>query len=882
MISKFEMELGGRVLELETGRIAGLAGGAVTARYGDTFLLVTATASKKPRTGIDFLPLTIDVAEKAYAAGKLPGGFFKREGRPNTEAILNCRLIDRPLRPLFPKNYHNEVQIIVSVMSSDMVHPYSPIGIIGASAALAISDVPFNDPIGACVIGLLDGELVVNPTYQDLEKSQLDLTVAGTGDAIMMVEAGANFVSESVLLDALQLAQEVNGAIVEQIREMQAKVGKTKLPAPEPTPELQAAQTAVRERVGERIKEAMAGSEDKTSRQAAVDAVMDEALEALSGDHDSGHVQTSLWDLEKEAVREAVLSEGRRPDGRTPEEIRPLASEVGYLPRVHGSAIFARGETQVVSAVTLASLGERQRIDSLSPETESYFIHHYNFPPFSTGETGRFGFTGRREVGHGALAGRALAPVLPSQDEFPYTIRVVSDIVSSNGSTSMASVCGGTLSLMDAGVPITAPVAGIAMGLITGEDGNHAVLTDIQGAEDHTGDMDFKVAGTAEGVTALQMDIKVKGIDFKIMEQALEQARTARLKILDHLNEIIDQPREELSEFAPRMVTFKVPTDKIGAVIGPGGSVIRGMIEEFGVTIDVSDDGTVVIGSPDQVNADKTKEQIDLLTREVEVGATYKGKAVRLMPFGAFVQILPGKDGLVHISELSDHRVPDVESVVKIGDELEVMVINIDHMGRVDLSARAVIEQAKGIEPQFGSPRDRRGGSDRNGGGRERRDGGGDFRGDRRSGGGRDRRDGDGGGGRERRDGGGDFRRERRPGGDGDFRRERRPGGDGDFRRERRPGGDGDFRRERRPGGDGDFRRERRPGGDGDSRRERRPGGDGDSRRERRPGGDGDFRRERRGGGDGDFRPQGDSHPRRRVGGGGGGYPRRDRSSDDR
>ena len=367
----------------------------------------------------------------------------------------------------------------------------------------------------------------------------------------------------------------------------------------------------------------------------------------------------------------------------------------------------------------------------------------------------------------------------------------------------------------------------------------------------------------------------------------MKQARTARLKILDHLNEIIDQPREELSEFAPRMVTFKVPTDKIGAVIGPGGSVIRGMIEEFGVTIDVSDDGTVVIGSPDQFNADKTKEQIDLLTREVEVGATYKGKAVRLMPFGAFVQILPGKDGLVHISELSDHRVPDVESVVKIGDELEVMVINIDHMGRVDLSARAVIEQAKGIEPQFGSPRDRRGGSDRNGGGRERRDGGGgDFRGDRRSGGGRDRRDGDGGGGRERRDGGGggDFRRERRPGGDGDFRRERRPGGDGDFRRERRPGGDGDFRRERRPGGDGDFRRERRGGGDGDFRRERRGGGDGDSRRERRPGGDGDFRRERRGGGDGDFRPQGDSHPRRRVGGGGGGggYPRRDRSSDDR
>ena len=827
MISKFEMELGGRVLELETGRIAGLSGGAVTARYGDTFLLVTATASKKPRSGIDFLPLTIDVAEKAYAAGKLPGGFFKREGRPGTEAILNGRLIDRPLRPLFPKNYHNEVQIIVTVMASDMVHPYSPIGIVGASAALAISDIPFNDPIGACVIGLLDGELVVNPTYQDLENSQLDLTVAGTGDAIMMVEAGANFVSEAVLLDALELAQEVNGTIVEQIREMQSKVGKPKLPAPEASPELKAAHAAVRERVGDGIKEALAGSGDKTSRQTAVDAVMDETLEALSGDHDAGHVQTGLWDLEKEAVREAILNEGRRTDGRSLEDIRSLASEVGYLPRVHGSAIFARGETQVLSTVTLASLGERQRIDSLSPETESYFMHHYNFPPYSTGETGRFGFTGRREVGHGALAGRALTPVLPNQEDFPYTIRVVSDIVSSNGSTSMASVCGGTLSLMDAGVPISAPVAGIAMGLITGEEGKYAVLTDIQGAEDHTGDMDFKVAGTAEGVTALQMDIKVKGIDFKIMEQALEQARTARLKILEHLTETIDQPREELSEYAPRMVTFKVPTDKIGAIIGPGGSVIRGMIEEFGVTIDVSDDGTVVIGSPDQANADKTKEQIDLLTREVEVGATYKGKAVRLMPFGVFVQILPGKDGLVHISELSEHRVPDVESVVKIGDELEVMVINIDHMGRVDLSARAVIEQAKGIEPEFGSPRDRRGGGDRNGGGR-----GGDFRGERR--GGRDRRD-----------------------GDGDFRRDRRGGG-GDFRRDRRGGGGDDFRRERRDGG---YRGERRGG------RDRRDG-------------DGDFRRERRGGSD--FRPQRESRPRRRVGGDGGGYPRgRDRFSDD-
>ncbi len=753
------MELGGRVLELETGRIAGLANGAVTARYGDTFLLVTATASKKPRTGIDFLPLTIDVAERAYAAGKLPGGFFKREGRPATDAILNGRLIDRPLRPLFPKHYHNEVQIIVTVMSSDMVHPYSPIGIIGASAALAISDIPFDDPVGACVIGLLEGELVVNPTYQDLNNSKLDLTVAGTGDAVMMVEAGAEFVPEAALLDALRLAQEVNGEVVALIREMQAEVGKPKMAPPETPPKLEAAEAAVRQHVGDRIKDALADPGDKTARQAAVDGIMNDAMQALSEEHDEGHVQTALWGLEKEAVREAVLNEGRRADGRSLDAVRALSSEVGYLPRVHGSAIFTRGETQVVSAVTLASMGERQRIDSLSPETERYFIHHYNFPPYSTGETGRFGFTGRREVGHGALAGRALEPVTPSQEDFPYTIRVVSDIVSSNGSTSMASVCGGTLSLMDAGVPISAPVAGVAMGLMTGDEGKYAVLTDIQGAEDHTGDMDFKVAGTADGVTALQMDIKVKGISFSVMEEALEQARTARLEILDHLVATIGEPRDDLSPFAPRMINLKVPTEKIGAIIGPGGSVIRGMIDEFGVTIDVSDDGTVVIGSPDQESADKAKEQISLLTREVEVGAKYSGKVVRIMPFGAFVQILPGKDGLVHISELTDHRVPDVESVVKIGDELEVMVINIDHMGRVDLSARAVIEQARGIEPEFGSPRDRRGG-------------GGDRGGDR-------------GGGR-----GGDFRQERRDRGGGGFRRERR-GGDGDYRRD---GRGGDFR----------------------------------------------------------------------------------------
>ncbi len=721
MISRFEMEVGGRVLELETGRLANLANGSLTVRYGDTLLLVAATASKNPRPGADFLPLTIDVAEKAYAVGKLPGGFFKREGRPSTEAILNCRLIDRPLRPLFPKNFHNEVQVIVEVLSADRVNPHTAISILGASAALAISDIPYDDPVGACVIGLVDGELVVNPTYEELQGSLLDLTVAGTADAIMMVEAGANFVSESVLVDALQLAQEVNGEIVAQIREMQSQVGKQKWPMPEADPAQGVADEAVRAHVGDSMKQALAQPGDKQSRQNAIDEIMTAAKTALSAEHEERFIQGTLYALEKEAVREAILQEGRRPDGRTLEEIRPLHSEVGYLPRTHGSGIFTRGETQILNALTLASAGERQRVDTLGLETEKHFIHHYNFPPYSTGEAGRYGFTGRREIGHGVLAERALRPVIPSQADFPYTIRLVSEAVSSNGSTSMGSVCAGTLSLMDAGVPIKAPVAGIAMGLITGPEGQAVVLTDIQGAEDHAGDMDFKVAGTAEGITALQMDIKIKGIDYKIMEKALEQARVARLQILDHMNATISTPRSDLSPFAPRMLTISIPTDKIGAIIGPGGSVIRGMIDEFGVSIDVSDDGTVVIGSPDKEAAEKAKAQIEALTREVEVGSLYTGKVVRIMPFGAFVQILPGKDGLVHISELADHRVPDVESVVKLGDTLEVMVINIDHMGRVDLSARAVVEQKRGGTPEMGSPRDRAGA-----GGGERREGGGD------------------------------------------------------------------------------------------------------------------------------------------------------------
>ncbi|MCH7982396.1 MAG: polyribonucleotide nucleotidyltransferase [Chloroflexi bacterium] len=806
MINKFEMEVGGRVLEIEHGRVANQAGGAVTVRYGDTMLLATATASKKSRPGADFLPLTVDVAEKAYAAGKLPGGFFKREGRPNTDAILAARMIDRPIRPLFSKTIHNEIQIIITILASDRVNPYPALGIIGASTALVISDIAFDDPIGACVIGLVEGELVVNPTYEELQTSDLELLVAGTGDATMMVESGANFVSEDVLLDALELAQEVNGAIVEQIQEIQAKVGKQKWKAPEVTAEENAAEKATRELVGEDFIRALKEPGDKAAGKNRIEELMDDAIEKLGNDHDPAHVKSTLYALETEAVRKTILEDNIRPDGRKLDELRPLNSEVGYLPRVHGSGIFTRGETQILGTLTLASAGERQRLDTYGLETEKHFIHHYNFPPYSTGEAGRFGFTGRREVGHGALAERALRPVVPTQADFPYTIRLVSEALSSNGSTSMGSVCAGTLAMMDGGVPIKAPVAGIAMGLITGENGKYAILTDIQGAEDHSGDMDFKVAGTRDGVTALQMDIKVKGITFAIIGEALQQARVARLQILDSMAEAISDTRDDLSEYAPRMISMKIPTDKIGAIIGPGGSVIRGMIDEFGVTIDVQDDGTVVIGSPDKDNAEKAENAINALTKEIEVGDTYTGRVVRIMPFGAFVQILPGKDGMVHISELAQHRVPDVESVVSIGDQLEVMVINIDGMGRIDLSHRALLEQSneggggdsdgasreESREPRDRDDRGERGASGYRGdrGDRGPRGRGGD-RGDRGSRGPRERDRGPRSDRRDRPDVG-DERRGPRSDGDDDGARDERS-----ERRSRRPAGgyDGSGRR---------------------------------------------------------------------------------------
>ena len=751
-ITTFEALVGGRVLTFETGRVAAQASGAVTAQYGELMLLATAVANREPRPGIDFLPLTVDIAEKAYAAGKMPGGFFKREGRPNTEAILAARLCDRPLRPLFPKGFHNETQLIITILSVDGVNPYAPIGIVSASAALTISDVPFDDPIGACNIGLIDNELIVNPSFAELEQSTLELTVAGTSDAVMMVEAGAKFVSESVLLEALELAQEVNGDLVSLQREMQSEVGKTKWDTPEVADAEREAKDAVREHVGDSMIEALQQVGGKSERGITIGEIMKDAKSELTSSqqrHDPLHVQSELYAMEKEAVRDGILREERRPDGRGLADLRSLESMVGYVPRVHGSSIFKRGETQVMGILTLAPASEAQRLDNLSPITEKRFIHHYNFPPYSTGEAGRFGFTGRREVGHGTLAERALAAVVPDEQDFPYTIRLVSEVLESNGSTSMGSVCAGTLAMMDGGVPIVAPVAGIAMGLITGTDGDAKVLTDIQGAEDHAGDMDFKVAGTRDGVTALQMDIKVKGISFEVMAQALEQARDARLQILDHMEETISVPRDDLRDHAPRMTKVNIPKDKIGMLIGPGGATVKALQEEHGVHIDIGDEGEVVIGSSSREASSSAEDAIRAMMKDVEVGEVYRGKVVKILEYGCFVNLIAGKDGMVHISELSVDRVPTVESVVVEGDELEVMVIGVDSNGRVDLSARAMLDArdydgdtARALEETLarrggpggrgGRRNDRRGG----GGGRDGRDGRDRYR-DRDSGRGR-------------------------------------------------------------------------------------------------------------------------------------------------
>ena len=691
----FSTTLAGRPLSVEIGELAKQANGAVLVRYGDTVVLSAAVASKKAGTG-DFFPLTVHYIEKMYAVGKVPGGFIKREGRPSEAATLTSRLIDRPLRPMFPEGVRNEIQITNTVLSVDQDCTPEMAAMLGASLALAVSDIPFDGPVAGVNVGRVNGEIVINPTVAQAELSDIELTVAGTATAINMVESSAKEVSEADMLEALLKGHAAIKELVAFQNEIVAQIGKEKFEftLAEVAPEVAA-------QVGERYKSRMIQAiqtQEKKAREAAVDAVMEEATEffaAVYADRDDydqlmKDVSTALHDLEKDEVRRLITKERVRPDGRRIDEIRPLSSSVALLPRVHGSGLFTRGQTQVLTAATLAPLGEHQVIDGLGIEEGKRFIHHYNFPNFSVGETGRVGSPGRREIGHGALGERALKQVIPALEDFPYTIRLVSEVLESNGSSSQASICAGTLALMDAGVPIKAPVAGIAMGLVMeGED--YTVLTDIQGLEDHLGDMDFKVAGTAAGITALQMDIKIQGMTEAILTEALTQAKKARLEILDELVSTLPEARKELSPYAPKIDIIQINPDKIKVVIGRGGETINGIIDATGVKIDIDQTGNVSIASSDQDMINKARQMIEDLVREVEVGQVYTGKVKRIEKFGAFVEVLPGKDGLVHISELEHRRVAQVEDVLKIGDVVEVKVIEIDNQGRINLSRKVLL-----------------------------------------------------------------------------------------------------------------------------------------------------------------------------------------------
>ncbi len=690
-----QCEIGGRLLTVETGKLATQADSAVTLRYGDTVVLVTACISDEPRGNGDFVHLTVDYEERHYAVGKIPGSFIRREGRPSQEATLAARLTDRSLRPLFDKNLRNDVQIMVTVLSTDQENDPDILAVIGASAVLTLSSIPFAGPVAAVRVGYLDGSLVLNPTLPQLNDSLLDLVVVSTREAIVMIEAGAKEASEEIVLEAIKFGHEANQEILKFQERLRQAYGKPKM-------EVKAAETAsellaaVSSEFGHKFTEAVRRTE-RAEREKAIAAVKKEAAEKLKETFLEVDINAVIEGQLKKAARTSILEKRQHLDGRQPKEVRHITGEVGFLPRTHGSGLFSRGLTQVLTITTLGSLRQEQLIDGLGLEATKRFMHHYNFPPFSTGEVKRVGSPGRREIGHGALAERALAPVIPSEEEFSYTIRLVSEVLSSNGSTSMASVCSSSLALMDAGVPIRAPVAGIAMGLVTGEDNNYVVLTDIEGIEDAYGDMDFKVAGTSQGITALQLDIKLRGISYGILAEAIKQAREAYLLILDKLKQTISSSRPELSPYAPRMYKITIDPSKIGAVIGPGGKTIRSIIDEAKVTIDVQNDGTVIIGSPSQEAAQKAIERIESLTRGVEVGGVYTGKVTRLTNFGAFVEVLPGKEGLVHISELADYRVAKVEDIVKVGDEIMVKVIEIDHLGRINLSCRAAFTDSSQV-----------------------------------------------------------------------------------------------------------------------------------------------------------------------------------------
>lgn len=766
---KFTTTVGGKEYTIETGKLAEQAGGAVTLRVADTVVLATATMAKNAREGTDFVPLSVEYEEKLYAAGRIPGSFFRREGRPSESAILVSRVIDRPLRPLFPKDIRNEIQVMLSAIAHDQEHQVDMIGVVAASTALMISDIPWGGPVAGVRIGMIDGELVINPTISEMVNSTLDLRVAGTEFAINMVECAAHEIDEETMLRALNLAHETMQPFIALQKEMAAALGKPKAEYAGDV-ENEALFTEVAGKVRDQVRQIVIEKTDRGGRNEAVEAVRDVLLaeyEAVNAERsrlrfmaaargesmdsaapapiDLKQVREALNNVVTEEVRSRIVNEGVRPDGRDYITIRPLAAEVGLFPRVHGSGLFTRGQTQVLSIATLGTPGDAQALDGVAPEADKRYLHHYNMPPYSTGEAYMPRGPRRREIGHGALAEAAIRPMIPPEDEFPYTLRVVSEVVSSNGSTSMASVCGSTLALMDAGVPLIRPVAGIAMGLIK-EGDKVAVLTDIQGLEDHIGDMDFKVAGTSQGITALQMDIKITGVTPEIMAKALEQAHVARMQILEVMLEAIPENRAKLSDYAPRMTAVKIDPEKIGALIGPGGKNVRGIQERTGAKIDIQEDGTVFVSGLDGAGVDRAIEEVRGLTENPEIGRIYTGKVSRLESYGVFVEFLPGRDGMVHISQLSDHRVEKVEDEVQIGDEIMVMVTDIDPGGKVRLSRQAVLEgwtveeaQSRDRRPPGGGGGGRGGGDrgGRGGGDRDRR-GGGDRGGDR--GGGRDRR----------------------------------------------------------------------------------------------------------------------------------------------
>ncbi len=706
----YTITIGGREISVETGTLAKLAGGAVTVRSGDSVVLATACGSK-PREGVDFFPLSVDYEERLYAAGRIPGSFQRREGRPSDQAILVSRLVDRPLRPLFPKGMMNEVQVIITALARDPEIHLDILSIIGASTAVMLSDIPWEGPIGAVRVGFIDGQFIINPTVTQMASSTLDLRMAGTADAILMVEAGADELPEDLMLEALKLGHEAMQPIIQLQNKMRAELGKPKF---EFTPVLSdpAVEAAANAWLGDRVREAIAQNPGKEAQYKALGEAKAALVAALGENHEPKALAQAFDSIEKKVVRERILGDKIRPDGRDHRQIRPISVEVGILPRVHGSGLFTRGETQVLTVATLGTPGDTQKLDTLNAEDSKRYMHHYNFPPFSTGEVTPNRGPKRREIGHGALAERALEPMIPAQESFPYTLRLVSEALSSNGSTSMASVCGSTLALMDAGVPIKAPVAGIAMGLITDGDVassglRYAILSDIQGLEDHLGDMDFKVAGTEHGINALQMDIKIHGLTYQIMEEALAQAREGRLFIMEKMLAVLPEPRKSLSVHAPRILTTHIDPEKIGKVIGPGGKMIRGLQEQFSVKIDIEDDGSVFVSGAEGMGAELALAEIEKMTEEIKIGRIYTGQVVRIESYGCFVQIAPGVDGMVHISQLADYRVPSVEDVVQLGDEITVMVIDIDPAGKIRLSRQAVME---GWTAEEARERDRGGG----------------------------------------------------------------------------------------------------------------------------------------------------------------------------